>query len=63
MPDTAILDNPMPIYSFKIYRNFEALHFVDNKKPLRQVHFKFVNKHTDIKYKLLTQDGKIFQTQ
>ena len=63
MPDTPILDNPMPIYSFKNCRNFEALHLADKQKPLRQVHFKIVNKHTDIKNKFLTQGGKLFPTQ
>ena len=54
------LDKSLPLNSFTLHRKIEAVHFSDKLKPLRYGPSKIVNRRTEVKYELLTQDGKIF---
>ena len=42
--------------------NFEAVHFLDEQKPLRNGPFKNPHKLTEVTYERLTRDGETFQT-
>ena len=42
------LDEPLPLNSFVIRRNFKTVQFLDKLKTVRVVLFKIVNKATEV---------------
>ena len=63
MQKSLSLDRPLPLNSIVLHQNFKIFQFSDKQEQLRNSAFKILNKPTEIKYELRTQEGKTFHTQ
>ena len=50
-------DEPLPIGTFVLKRNFTHVHFSDQLKPLRIGTYKIIDRLSDVTHELLSRDG------
>ena len=62
MQNSPNLNEQTSLNSFVLHRKFKVVLFSDKLKPLRNGPLKIINKSAEVRYELLTPDGKLFHT-